>query len=203
MTDSVYNAPATPISREEGHADTTTLFGFWLYLMTDFMLFASLFAVFAVLRGNTFGGPGGGDIFSLPSVLTGTLVLLASSFTCGLALLSARLYRRTETILWLAVTAALGMWFVAMELSEFTHLVSEGLGWERSAFLSAFFTLVGTHGIHVSIGIVWILALIGALYFQGFSRGHLRKLFLLTIFWHFLDIIWIFIFTFVYLFGTL
>ncbi|MEN9413462.1 MAG: cytochrome o ubiquinol oxidase subunit [Candidatus Parcubacteria bacterium] len=193
----------TPLSRDESHADTTTLFGFWLYLMTDFILFASLFAVFAVLRGNTFGGPSGGDIFSLPLVLAGTLILLASSFTCGLALLSARLYRRAETSMWLVATAALGVWFVVMEFSEFTQLIAEGFGWERSAFLSAFFTLVGTHGLHVTIGIIWILAIVAALYFQGFSRANLRKLFLFTIFWHFLDIIWIFIFTFVYLFGIL
>ncbi len=194
---------STTLTRENRRADTTTVFGFWLYLMTDFIIFASLFAVYAVLRGNTFGGPGSQELFSMPFVLGETLVLLASSFTCGLALLAARTLRVRAALMWLGVTAVLGASFLAMELYEFRHLVLAGHDWTQSAFLSAFFTLVGTHGFHVFIGLVWILSLMVAIVRGGLVRDTLRKLFLLAVFWHFLDIIWIFIFTVVYLFGAL
>jgi cytochrome o ubiquinol oxidase subunit 3 len=191
------------LSVEERAADSTTLFGFWAYLMTDLVLFASLFAVFAVLRGPQFGGASIGNIFSLPYVLVETLVLLTSSFTCGLALLAARAQSMRGVLLWLFATLALGGAFVAMEVSEFARLAGQGYGPSRSGFLSAYFTLVGTHGLHVAVGLLWLLALMVALARRGFTRGNMRKLALFGLFWHFLDIVWIFIFTIVYLTGTL
>jgi cytochrome o ubiquinol oxidase subunit 3 len=175
-------------------------FGFWLYLMTDLVLFASLFAVYAVFRGSTFGGPGT-EIFNTSFALMETLILLVSSFTCGIALLLARAGNRGGSIAFLITTLALGAAFVYFELSEFASFIAEGNGPSRSGFLSSYFTLVGTHGFHVTVGLVWMLALIIALIRRGFTHSTLRKLALLTLFWHFLDLVWIFIFTIVYLFG--
>jgi cytochrome o ubiquinol oxidase subunit 3 len=187
---------------EEHAADSTVMFGFWMYLMSDFVLFASLFATFAVLRGNTFGGVAGNQIFSLPFVLGETLLLLTSSFTCGLSLLAARAGKMREVFIALDATALLGASFVAMEIYEFSRLISEGNGPSRSGFLSAYFTLVGTHGLHVTIGLIWMVMLMCAIVYRGLSRSTLRKLVLLSLFWHFLDIVWIFIFTIVYLMGV-
>ena len=181
--------------------DSNTFLGFWLYLMTDLVLFASLFAVYAVLRANTFGGPGT-NLFDLPFALTETLVLLTSSFTCGLALLSARGGKAGATIAALGATLALGASFIYLELSEFIRFIAEGNGPARSGFLSSYFTLVGTHGLHVTIGLLWMLALALVLMMRGLSEDNVRKLALLTLFWHFLDLVWIFIFTVVYLFGV-
>ena len=188
---------------ESQEADTRVSFGFWMYLMTDFVLFASLFAVYAVLQGNTFGGPSSMDIFNLPFVLVETLVLLTSSFVSGLALLVARANKKALTLWLLAATAMLGIAFVSMELSEFMHLAQEGNGWWASGFLSSYFTLVGTHGLHVTLGIVWMLVLMVAIAYRGLTSSNVRKLQLLNMFWHFLEIIWIFIFTIVYLLGVL
>ena len=188
---------------EERAADKTVLFGFWLYLMTDFVLFASLFAVYAVLHNNTFGSPGSHDIFSAPFVLLETLILLASSFVCGLALIAAHEGNRKGVIALLGATAALGALFVGLEVNEFAHLEAAGSGWWQSGFLSSYFTLVGTHGLHVSVGILWMLVLIGMIAKRGLSRGNMRKLAMLAIFWHFLDLVWIFIFTIVYMMGLL
>jgi len=192
------------IHNDEARAkDKTALFGFWLYLMTDFVLFASLFAVYAVLHNNTFGGPSTHDIVSAPFVLLETLILLASSFTCGMALIAAQHENKRSVLLFLLITAVLGAFFVGLELKEFAHLAGVGASWQRSGFLSSYFALVGTHGLHVSAGLVWMLALIAAIVGKGFSRSNLRKLAMLAIFWHFLDIVWIFIFTVVYMFGLL
>ena len=191
------------LSVDERAADSRTVFGFWMYLMTDLVLFASLFAVFAVLRGPEFGGADIRNIFSLPYVLIETLALLTSSFTCGLALLCARQGSVRGALVWLCTTFVLGAVFVGMELSEFSNLVAQGYGPSRSGFLSAYFTLVGTHGTHVAIGLLWLLALIVAIVRSGLSRGNMRKLALFSLFWHFLDIVWIFIFTIVYLTGAL
>jgi cytochrome o ubiquinol oxidase subunit 3 len=180
-----------------------TLFGFWVYIMTDCVLFASLFATFAVLRTSTFGGPTGAQIFSLPYILVETLALLTSSFTCGLALLAARQHDRRSSLLWFGVTFALGALFLGLELREFHHLVLEGNGWRRSGFLSSYFTLVGTHGLHITIGLLWMLIMMIRMATQGFGRWTLKRLTLLSIFWHFLDVVWIFIFTIVYLMGAL
>ena len=179
-----------------------SLFGFWVYIMTDCVLFASLFAVFAVLYGNTNGGVSGGQLFSLPYVLTETFVLLTSSFTMGLAMLSVRAEQVKRGLFWLFVTFALGTTFVVMELHEFSNLVRSGDSWTRSGFLSSYFTLVGTHGLHVSIGLLWMAVMFIRIATQGINKSNLRRLTMLSLFWHFLDIVWIFIFTIVYLRGA-
>ncbi len=138
----------------------------------------------------------------MPFVLTETLILLASSFTCGLSMLAVHRRDKNTALICLAITAFLGLTFLAMELSEFTKLYNEGAGWQRSAFLSAFFTLVGTHGLHITAGLIWLVALVSQLMKRGFTTGVVRRLALFSLFWHFLDIIWIFIFTIVYLMGV-
>lgn len=182
---------------------TKTTFGFWIYLMTDCVLFASLFAAYAVLRNGTAGGPSGADIFELDFVLIETLLLLISSLTSGLALIGMKTGNKRLVITMLVATFVLGASFLAMELSEFSKLISEGYGWQTSAFLSAFFTLVGTHGLHIAIGLLWILVLLKSLYTRGITNTLTKRLALFSLFWHFLDIIWIFIFTLVYLLGAL
>lgn len=182
--------------------DSTTLYGFWVYLMTDVVLFASLFAAFAVLRNNTFGGPGGRELFSLPYVLAETLILLTSSFTYGMGLLAAQAGRRRAAGLALLVTFALGAAFLGLEAHEFAGLVHDGSGPGRSGFLSSFFTLVGTHGLHITAGLIWMAVMMIRLWRSGLSRHNLRRLSMLGLFWHFLDVIWIFIFTIVYLVGA-
>jgi cytochrome o ubiquinol oxidase subunit 3 len=181
---------------------TKTPFGFWVYLMTDCLLFASLFATYAVLHNNTVGGESSRELFSLPFVLTETLILLTSSFTCGLAILAAHRADKTKVLYWLAITAALGLAFLGMEVSEFHKLAIEGNSWHRSGFLSAFFTLVGTHGLHILTGLLWLSVLCWQLLKKGFAGNMVKRLTLFSMFWHFLDIIWIFIFTIVYLMGS-
>lgn len=177
------------------------MLGFWIYLMTDLILFASLFATFAVLRSRTFGGPSGAELFNMPFVLLETIILLTSSFTVGLAILGSNKGRNKQTILWLAVTFVLGAAFLSLELSEFSHLIADGNGWQRSAFLSAFFVLVGTHGLHIVVGLLWLVVMIVRLVRHGFRETDLNRLALFGLFWHFLDIVWIFIFSIVYLIG--
>lgn len=179
--------------------DRITLLGFWVYLMTDLVLFASLFATYMVLRTHTAGGPSGADIFDLPFAFKETLVLLASSFTAGIALTMAASGRVQASLSWLGATGLLGTAFVILEVAEFLALVAHGNGPGASAFLSAYFTLVGTHGLHVTLGLAWMCALAIAICRKGLVRGNLRRLALLAMFWHFLDIVWIFIFTIVYL----
>lgn len=177
--------------------------GFWVYLMTDCVLFATLFAVFAVLRSATAGGPSGADIFELDFILIETMLLLTSSFTVGLAVLATKLKLKKQAIFWLVITFLLGAGFLAMELYEFAHLIAAGEGWTRSAFLSSFFVLVGTHGLHIAIGLLWLIVMIVRLWRFNFRRTDLGRLSLFSIYWHFLDIIWIFIFTIVYLMGVI
>ena len=177
-------------------------FGFWVYLMTDLILFATLFATYAVLRNNVYGGPNGAAIFDLPLVLVETMLLLTSSFTSGLMLLAAHHKKKATTIVWLLVTFLLGAAFLCIEIYEFTHLIHEGNGPGRSAFLSAFFTLIGTHGLHIAVGLLWLLVLVWQVARRSFSVHTIRKLTLFSLFWHFLDIVWIFIFTIVYLMGA-
>ena len=181
--------------------DSTVVFGFWIFLMTDFVLFASLFAVYAVLHGNTFGGPTGTDIFDAPYALIETLLLLTSSFTSGLSLLAAHREKKGTLVLLLGVTALLGTIFVGMEVNECSRFALTGSSPQMSGFLSSYFALVATHGLHVSAGILWMLALIVSLCVRGMTRSNMRKLLLISLFWHFLDIIWIFIFTIVYMMG--
>ncbi len=192
---------ASALTVPETEAGKTT-FGFWLYLMTDCVLFASLFAVFAVLRNNTFGGPAGKDLFSLPYILGETLILLTSSFTCGLGLLAAQRKNKRQVLFWFGLTFLLGLAFLGMELNEFHHLMLDGNGASRSGFLSSYFTLVGTHGLHITVGLLWMVVVMAQVTGRGFTAGNLRQLTLLSLFWHFLDVIWIFIFTIVYLMGA-
>lgn len=197
--------PVSPLSRQNPvaqAADDKTVFGFWVYLMTDCILFAILFATYAVLHDNTYGGPAARELFSLPYVLIETLLLLTSSFTCGLALLALHQQNKKQIFIWLGVTFLLGLSFLGMELAEFRHLFLEGNGWQRSGFLSAFFTLVGTHGLHIATGLLWMSVMFVRLGRSGLTRTTTRQLTLLGMFWHFLDVVWIFIFTLVYLMGA-
>lgn len=187
------------------HQDTysKTVLGFWIYLMTDCLLFATLFCTYAVLHNNTFGGPSSRDIFDLSTAFIETMILLFSSVTCGFAVLSSLRNDKIKAVAWLAASFALGASFVALELREFTHLVHEGNSWQRSAFLSSFFTLVGTHGLHVSIGLLWMAVMIAQVFLEGVTVFTFRRLVVFSMFWHFLDVVWIFIFTFVYLMGVI
>lgn len=195
--------PSTERLTPAAETAAKTTFGFWLYIMTDCVLFASLFATFAVLRNNTFGGPSGAQLFSLPYVLTETLILLTSSFTCGLAILAAQRRDKQQVLLWFGLTFLLGAAFLTLELSEFHKLAAAGDSWRRSGFLSAFFTLVGTHGLHITIGLLWMAVMMAQVVKHGLKATTVRRLTLLSIFWHFLDVVWIFIFTIVYLMGAL
>lgn len=188
---------------EGAQADNRSLFGFWVYLMTDCVLFATLFATFIVMRGNTAGGPAGSDLFSLPYVLAETLILLTSSFTAGLSMIALSRQRKRQVLLWLAVTFALGVAFLTMEFIEFHNLAAEGNSFRRSGFLSAYFTLVGTHGLHIAVGLLWMGVLAWRLRAQSLNQAMARRLTMLNMFWHFLDIVWIFIFSVVYMIGAL
>jgi cytochrome o ubiquinol oxidase subunit 3 len=180
-----------------------TAFGLWVYILSDCILFASLFAAYAVLYTETGGRAGPMELFDRPYVLVETLVLLTSSFTCGLAVIAAA--RRNALGTWLGLTATflLGAAFIGMELHEFGQLIAEGHGPSASAFLSAFFALVGTHGLHVFAGLLWILTLALHLLVRGATEATARRVMLFSLFWHFLDIVWIFLFSFVYLFSAL
>lgn len=186
------------------HQDTFSrnVLGFWVYLMTDCLLFATLFATYAILHHETFGGPSGADIFHLPTVIAETAVLLVSSATCGLSVLAAVRNRKAMTIFWLVISFILGASFVTMEVNEFAGLVREGHSWQKSAFLTSFFSLVGTHGFHVSVGLLWIAVLVFQISFKAITVNTFRRLVIFSMFWHFLDLIWVFIFTFVYLIGV-
>lgn len=191
----------TAIARHREDFNKTT-FGFWVYLMTDCVLFASLFATYAVLHGATAGGPDSREIFELDFVLVETILLLVSSLTSGLALIAARTGSRKFIASMLGLTFALGAGFLAMELYEFTKLINEGHGPQTSAFLTSFFTLVGTHGFHIFVGLLWIITLFIWLVRKGITNAFTKRLALFSMFWHFLDIVWIFIFTIVYLLGV-
>lgn len=193
--------PAADTTSKFSTMEDKTIFGFWVYLMTDCVLFASLFATYAVLRMNTYGGPNGEQLFSLPFVLAETLILLTSSFTMGLSILAARFNHKRRLLTLLAVTFLLGLAFLTLELHEFRQLAAEGNSWRRSAFLSAFFTLVGTHGAHITAGLTWMAVMAARIRSRGLGALTLKRLTMLSLFWHFLDIVWIFIFTIVYMLG--
>ena len=188
-----------------GHHDdgSKTVFGFWIYLMSDLLIFSVLFATFAVLSQATAGGPTGKELFDLKFVLTETMLLLVSSFTFGMAMLNMHAANKRRVIGWLWVTFLFGAGFIAMEVYEFHHLISIGAGPQRSAYLSAFFMLIGTHGLHVTFGLVWIVVMVDMLRRHGLDSTNTRRLACLSLFWHFLDIVWICVFTFVYLMGAL
>jgi cytochrome o ubiquinol oxidase subunit 3 len=183
----------------KAEADSKTYFGFWVYLMTDCVLFASLFATFAVLHANTFNGPSAHSLFSLPYALAETLILLTSSFTCGLAILAAQNKAKRLVLFWLLITFLLGLAFLVLEFREFANFVNQGDSWRRSGFLSSYFTLVATHGLHITIGLLWIGTMMFQVLKKGLNRITVRQLTLMSLFWHFLDLIWIFIFSVVYL----
>jgi cytochrome o ubiquinol oxidase subunit 3 len=197
---------ADPSSRyyvREHHPENGTLLGFWLYLMSDCLVFACLFATYAVLGRSYAGGPTGAELFDLPLVAVNTSLLLLSSITYGFAMLEMQRKRLRNTLIWLGVTGVLGACFIWFELYEFVHLIHEGAGPQRSGFLTSFFALVGTHGLHVSFGIIWLVTLMFQLGRHGLSHDNQRRLMCLSMFWHFLDVVWIGVFTFVYLMGVL
>ncbi len=189
---------AHDMSHKEASNDRI-MFGFWIYLMTDLLMFGVLFAVYAVLNGSTVGGPTGGELFKLPLALQGTLILLISSFTCGLGMIAARHGNKRRVLVWFGVTFALGLAFLGLELMEFRELIHEGQTWRSNAFMSSFFTLVGTHGLHIISGLLWMAVILIYVVKHGLTASIVRKLAMLSLFWHFLDIVWIFIFTVVYL----
>jgi cytochrome o ubiquinol oxidase subunit 3 len=189
--------------RDEHHPENGTLLGFWLYLMSDCLVFACLFAVYGVLGRSYAAGPSGADLFDLPLVAVNTSLLLLSSITYGFAVLEMQRKHLRATLVWLGVTGLFGLGFLSLELYEFAHLIHEGAGPQRSAFLSSFFTLVGTHGLHVTFGIVWLVTLMFQLGKHGLTTANRRRVMCLSMFWHFLDVVWIGVFTFVYLMGVL
>ncbi len=187
------------VSHHQAEANDRVMFGFWVYLMTDLLMFSVLFAVYAVLHQNTAGGESGHHLFSLPLALTETLLLLTSSFTCGIAMIAARRGNKNQVLLWFGITFLLGLAFLGLELKEFSTLISEGNTLQSNAFLSSFFVLLGTHGLHISIGLLWMATTLIYIIKRGLNSSMVRKLTMLSLFWHFLDIVWIFIFTIVYL----
>jgi cytochrome o ubiquinol oxidase subunit 3 len=176
-------------------------YGFWIFLLSDFVLFSCFFAAYAVLRTANAGGPTEIQLFDLHTVAAETGCLLLSSFFGGLASLAAGARNRVWFQVMMAVTAALGVGFIGLELSEFAKLAGEGAGPQRSAFLSAFFTLVGCHGLHVACGLLWLLTMMAQVLAKGFRADILRRILCFTLFWHALDIVWVGIFTVVYLTG--
>jgi cytochrome o ubiquinol oxidase subunit 3 len=205
MAETTLATPDVPLFYETGqhHPAQPTLLGFWLYLMSDCLLFACLFACYGVLGRNYAGGPSGAELFELPLIALNTFLLLLSSITYGFAVIAMQRRLRGATLAWLALTGLLGAGFVGIELYEFGHLIHEGYGPQRSAFLSSFFALVGTHGLHVSVGIVWLATLLVQIRKHDLIPANRRRVMCLSMFWHFLDVVWIGVFTFVYLMGVL
>ena len=190
---------------ESNHHDTVAnhAFGFWLYIMSDLVIFAAIFATYIVLSHNYAGGPTGKDLFHLPYVFGETMLLLFSSATYGLAMLAMHENRKDRVLTWLNITFLLGLGFIAMEINEFRTMILEGNGPDRSGFLSAFFTLVGTHGAHVLCGLIWMAVMTGQIISKGLTPPVQSRLLRLSIFWHFLDIVWVGVFTVVYLMGVM
>ncbi|MEW6645462.1 MAG: cytochrome o ubiquinol oxidase subunit III [Pseudomonadota bacterium] len=211
MTAHVSPATTTPDGKpvfylvdEPHHAEGgSTLLGFWIYLMSDCLIFAMLFATYGVLGGNYAAGPAPKDLFELPLVALNTSMLLFSSITYGFAMLAMMKNRAGQVQFWLAVTGLFGAAFIGIELYEFSHLIHEGATPQRSAFLSSFFTLVGTHGLHVTFGLIWLVTLMVQVAQRGLIEANRRRLMCLSMFWHFLDVVWIGVFTLVYLMGVL
>ena len=205
MNQSATYVPALFHLEEEPHhpEGSSTMLGFWIYLMSDCLIFAMLFAAYAVLGSSYAGGPGPKQLFDLPLVALNTSMLLLSSITYGFAMLAMNDGKRGATQLWLAITGLFGLAFLGIELSEFRHLIHEGATPQTSAFLSSFFTLVGTHGLHVIFGVIWLVVLMVQVQVKGLIPANRRRLMCLSLFWHFLDVIWIGVFTFVYLMGML
>lgn len=190
---------------EESHSRESDIkvFGFWVYLMTDLVIFSVLFAVFIVLHDSTYGGPSGSQLFKLSQVLIETLCLLISSFTCALGMLFIHREQKKGAFFWFALTILLGASFLFIELIEFASFLREGASWKRSAFLSSFFTLVGTHGLHIALGLIWMIVALFRIALRPLSVASLSQIYRMALFWHFLDFVWIFIFTIVYGMGYL
>jgi cytochrome o ubiquinol oxidase subunit 3 len=192
------------LADEEHHASGGgTLLGFWIYLMSDALIFATLFATYGVVAGNYAGGPGPRQLFELPLVAMNTAMLLLSSVTYGMAMIDMEAGRKKAVLSWLAVTGLFGAAFVGIELYEFGNPIAEGATPQRSAFLSGFFTLVGTHGLHVTFGLIWLVVMLVQVQRRGLSPDNRRRLTCLGMFWHLLDVVWIGVFTFVYLLGAI
>jgi len=183
--------------------DALRIFGFWIFLCTDLILFACLFATYVVMRGNAAGGPTAARLFDVTGFTIETFALLTSSFTCGLGTHAMRAGQLRPLVGWLFVTIALGLVFIGFEIDEFAHDVIIGANIMRSGFLTAFFTLVGTHGCHVSVGMSWMFSVILQLLRRGITHVTARKVFMVGLYWHFLDVVWVFIFTVVYLTGVM
>lgn len=188
---------------EEPHAHNGTLLGFWIYLMSDCFIFAALFACNAVLGTSYVGGPTGSEVFDLPGLAVNTALLLLSSVVFGFAMLEMARERKRAMLAWLAVAGLLAAGFVGLEIHEFAVMIAAGAGPGRSAFLSSFFALVGTHGLHVSVGILWLIVLMVQMGKYGLNEANVRRLRCLSMFWHFLDLVWIGVFSYVYLVGVL
>jgi cytochrome o ubiquinol oxidase subunit 3 len=177
-------------------------YGFWIFLLSDIIMFSAFFATYAVLVGATAGGPSGRELFNLPNVGIETACLLVSSFTCGLASIGAQMHRGSWFYGAMAATCILGVAFLGIEVREFVSMVALGAGPSRSAFLSAFFTLVGCHGLHVTAGLLWLLTMMAQVFAKGYRADILRRILCFSLFWHTLDIIWVALFTVVYLMGA-
>jgi cytochrome o ubiquinol oxidase subunit 3 len=203
MQELVLNIPHASI-RLGAHSERRgmTAFGFYLYLLSDCIVFATLFAAFAVLHRSVANGPAGGDLFDMRNAFVETALLLTSSVTCGMAMIASD--RRQVRVAFgaLAATFVFGLMFLALEIKEFARMLAEGAGPNSSAFLSAFFTLVGTHGLHVTAGLVWMAVIFVQLRQRGFSDGVVRRLYCFSLFWHVIDVVWIAVFSFVYLIGS-
>lgn len=189
-------------AKEESHTQSGTMLGFWVYLMSDCLIFAVLFACYAVFGQRTAGGPTARDVLDLGGLAVNTAMLLFSSITYGFAMLEMAHGRRNRTLAWLAVAGLFAMAFVGLEIHEFAGMVAEGAGPSRSAFLSSFFALVGTHGLHVTCGIIWLGTLMAQVFKHGLTAANQRRLSCLSMFWHFLDLVWVGVFSFVYLVGV-
>ena len=187
------------------HTDTEEIqsLGFWIYLMSDLILFSVLFATYAILGANYAGGPTPKELFSLPYVFIETMFLLLSNTSCSIAIVAVQASKKESALSWLVVTFLLGFGFITMEIIEFYHLIMENHGPECSGFLSSFFTLVGTHGFHVTIGLLWICVMIVQVKVMGITVHVRSQLVRLSMFWHFLDVVWVGVFTLVYLMGVL
>ncbi|MGV3487391.1 MAG: cytochrome o ubiquinol oxidase subunit III [Tuberibacillus sp.] len=188
--------------KHEDH-ESIKIAGFWIFLVSDVLLFATLFAAYVVLRNHYAGGPTPKDLFDVPGFVAETFILLTSSFTSGIAALQLNKRSVKGLITWLIITVILGLAFLGFEINEFTDMVQEGAKMSTSAFLSAFFTLVGTHGAHVTLGSLWMIGLIIQLAIHGITPVTSRKISVISLYWHFLDAVWIFIFTVVYLIGVM
>lgn len=193
--------PGTPLEYTHDD-DVLRIFGFWVFLASDMILFATFFSTYAILWTHTDGGPSAKSLYDVPTFMAETLILLTSSFTCGLGTYSMRRGKKAATIAWLVITILMGIAFVGLEVNEFVKYATHGAPIQRSAFLTSFFTLVGTHGCHVSLGILWMLSILIQVGRRGINHITARKIFIVGLYWHFLDVVWVFIFTVVYLRGV-